>query len=81
MMAKRRTNRNSKLNKSGSRSEGLGLEHFVKLDEFSQEQSMQMLKDAGLDVGEEEAAKIMEFLYLFAKITIKEIFTPDENFL
>lgn len=81
MMAKRRTNRNSKPNKSGFRSKGLELEHFVKLHEFSTEQSMQMLKDAGLDVGEEEAAKIMEFLYLFAKITIKEIFTPDENFL
>lgn len=55
----------------------MGLDHLMKLDELPIEQSMIMLKEAGIDVDEEEAIRIMEFLHLLARITIKEIFSPD----
>ncbi|MDH6254220.1 hypothetical protein M2347_003947 [Chryseobacterium sp. H1D6B] len=41
------------------------------------EEAMEMLRKAGIDVQEEEAEKIMEFLYMLTQITIKEFFSPD----
>lgn len=75
MATKKRKNLNSNVGTGSSMD--IGLEQLMKLDEFPIEESMTMLKEAGIDVDEEEAIKIMEFLYLLAKITIKEIFSPD----
>ncbi|UMQ43043.1 hypothetical protein MKS83_04970 [Chryseobacterium sp. Y16C] len=55
----------------------MDLDHFIVLDELPVEQYSKMLKEAGLDVDEDEAAKIMTFLNQLARMTIKEIFSPD----
>ncbi|WP_034728341.1 hypothetical protein [Chryseobacterium sp. JM1] len=41
------------------------------------EEAMEMLHKAGIDVSEEEAEEIMEFLYMLTQITLKEFFSPD----
>ncbi|WP_426477547.1 hypothetical protein ACP3T3_20355 [Chryseobacterium sp. CBSDS_008] len=76
MATKKRKRGNSNIGNC-SNFKDLGLEHLMKLDEFPIEESILMLKEAGIDVDEGEAIKIMEFLYLLAGITIKEIFSPD----
>ncbi|WP_346986200.1 hypothetical protein [Chryseobacterium sp. POE27] len=40
-------------------------------------EAMEMLRNAGIIVQEEEAEEIMEFLYMLTQITIKEFFSPD----
>ncbi|MDR6546448.1 hypothetical protein J2810_002507 [Chryseobacterium rhizosphaerae] len=75
-MATKKSNRSS-YSRNGSNSKDIGLDHLMKLDELPIDQSMIMLKEAGIDVDEEEAIKIMEFLHLLARITIKEIFSTD----
>ncbi|MFS4474102.1 hypothetical protein [Chryseobacterium sp. T20] len=76
MTTKKRRN-GSSYSGNGSNLKDIGPDHLMKLDELPIEQSMIMLKEAGIDVDEEEAIKIMEFLHLLARITIKEIFSPD----
>ncbi|SIT16711.1 hypothetical protein [Chryseobacterium gambrini] len=76
-MATKKRRNGSSYSGNGSNLKDIGLEHLMKLDELPIEQSMIMLKEAGIDVDEEEAIKIMEFLHLLARITIKEIFSPD----
>lgn len=76
-MATKKRRNGSSYSGNGSNLKDVGLDHLMKLDELPIEQSMIMLKEAGIDVDEEEAIKIMEFLHLLARITIKEIFSPD----
>ncbi|MCS3531126.1 hypothetical protein [Chryseobacterium sp. JUb7] len=76
-MATKKGRNGSSYSGNGSNLKDIGLDHLMKLDELPIEQSMIMLKEAGIDVDEEEAIKIMEFLHLLARITIKEIFSPD----
>lgn len=76
-MATKKRRNGSGYSEDGSNLKDIGLDHLMKLDELPIEQSMIMLKEAGIDVDEEEAIKIMEFLHLLARITIKEIFSPD----
>ncbi|MCQ9634117.1 hypothetical protein MP477_04015 [Chryseobacterium sp. WG23] len=76
-MATKKRRNGSSYSGNGSNLKDIGLDHLMKLDELPIEQSMIMLKEAGIDVDEEEATKIMEFLHLLAWITIKEIFSPD----
>ncbi|KXH84843.1 hypothetical protein [Chryseobacterium kwangjuense] len=76
-MATKKRRNGSGYSGNGSNLKDIGLDHLMKLDELPIEQSMIMLKEAGIDVDEEEAIKIMEFLHLLARITIKEIFSPD----
>lgn len=76
-MATKKRRNGSSYSGNGSNLKDIGLDHLMKLDELPIEQSMIMLKDAGIEVDEEEAIKIMEFLHLLARITIKEIFSPD----
>ncbi|WP_250253499.1 hypothetical protein [Chryseobacterium sp. Marseille-Q3244] len=76
-MATKKRRNGSGYSANGSNLKDIGLDNLLKLDELPIEQSMIMLKDAGIDVDEEEAIKIMEFLHLLARITIKEIFSPD----
>ncbi|AZA99127.1 hypothetical protein EG359_05705 [Chryseobacterium joostei] len=76
-MATKKRRNGSSYSGNGSNLKDIGLDHLMKLDELPIEQSMIMLKEAGIDVDEEEAIKIMEFLHLLARITIKEIFSPD----
>ncbi|HCM35446.1 hypothetical protein [Chryseobacterium sp.] len=76
-MATKKRRNGSSYSGNGSNLKDIGLDHLMKLDELPIEQAMIMLKEAGIDVDEEEAIKIMEFLHLLARITIKEIFSPD----
>ncbi|AZB26848.1 hypothetical protein EG339_20795 [Chryseobacterium bernardetii] len=76
-MATKKRRNGSSYSGNGSNLKDIGLDHLMKLDELPIEQSMIMLKEAGIDVDEAEAIKIMEFLHLLARITIKEIFSPD----
>lgn len=76
-MATKKRRNGSSYSGNGSNLKDIGLDHLMKLDELPIEQSKIMLKEAGIDVDEEEAIKIMEFLHLLARITIKEIFSPD----
>lgn len=76
-MATKKRRNGSSYSGNGSNLKDIGLDHLMKLDELPIEHSMIMLKEAGIDVDEEEAIKIMEFLHLLARITIKEIFSPD----
>jgi hypothetical protein len=41
------------------------------------QEAMHLLRNAGIDVREEEAEEIMEFLYTLTQITIKEFFSLD----
>lgn len=40
---------------------------------------MEILKDAGIDVTQKETELIMEFLYNFARIVIRECFEISED--
>ncbi|RXM63083.1 hypothetical protein [Chryseobacterium sp. CH1] len=76
-MATKKRRNGSSYSGNSTNLKDIGLDHLMKLDELPIEQSMIMLKEAGIYVDEEEAIKIMEFLHLLARITIKEIFSPD----
>ncbi len=45
----------------------------IKVTKLSREESIKRLKSIGFDVTEKEAEEIMDFLYLFAEIMLKEL--------
>ncbi len=63
--------------RSGSTVSQMDLDQFIIVNELPLELYSKMLGEAGINVDEEETIKILEFLNLLAKITIKEIFSPD----
>ncbi|SHM59350.1 hypothetical protein [Chryseobacterium polytrichastri] len=48
---------------------------LVPIKKIPVKEAVEMLRSAGIDVQEEEAEEIMEFLYILTQITIKEFFS------
>ncbi|SEK23083.1 hypothetical protein SAMN05421740_101286 [Parapedobacter koreensis] len=52
--------------------------HFEKRN-VSPERAMQILHKNGLQVDENQAKKILDFMYILAKLVVKEYLSEDEN--
>jgi hypothetical protein len=50
---------------------------LIPVKKMSINEAAALLCSAGIEVNEEEAEQIMEFLYILTQITLKEFFSPD----
>lgn len=53
--------------------------HVFTISKLSPDKSMELLREAGLEVSEEQAEEIMEFLYMLTEITLKEFFIKPKD--
>lgn len=80
-MATKKRRNGSSYSGNGSNLKDIGLDHLMKLDELPIEQSMIMLKEAGIDVDEEEAIKSWSFCIYWQGSPSRKYSLPIKSFL
>lgn len=50
-----------------------------KIEKIPIEEAMKILKDSGIDVTQEEAEKILDFLCMLTQLILHECFERDED--
>lgn len=52
---------------------------YLEKRNITPERAMQILRKNGMQVDENQAKKILDFMYLLAKLVVREYLSEDEN--